>query len=225
MKSRSFALITAIVITTALVSGCMRHFAGGVKGSGVRQTQKREVSPFKAVHSEGAFQIDIVCQKDQSVEVEGDDNILPLISTEVSNNVLRIRPVKGYNTEDPIRIKITVPNLEAVTGSGAGTIDVAGLKNDKFEVQVNGAPTVRLNGETKVLSVDTNGAGKIDTHKLRASEVTVDSKGVSRVEVYASDKLNVTISGPSHVIYEGDPEINQTINGPGKLEKRESQGA
>jgi Putative auto-transporter adhesin, head GIN domain len=55
--------------------------------------------------------------------------------------------------------------------------------------------------------------------------VTVDSKGVSRVEVYASDKLNVTISGPSHVIYEGDPEINQTINGPGKLEKRESQGA
>jgi hypothetical protein len=35
----------------------------------------------------------------------------------------------------------------------------------------------------------------------------------------------VTISGPSTVTYAGDPTINKTIHGPGKIEKRESEGA
>ncbi|MGH9882138.1 MAG: head GIN domain-containing protein, partial [Pyrinomonadaceae bacterium] len=173
----------------------------------------------------GAYDIEVVCQKDQTLEIEGDDNILPLITTEVSNNVLHIRSLRSHSTDDKIRLKITVPDLEGVSGSGAGRINVSGLKNEQFEVDVNGAPTITAAGETKLLKVNTNGAAKIDTHKLRASQAVVESNGVSQVEVFAADKLDVTISGPSHVIYRGDPEVNQTINGPGKLEKRESEGA
>ena len=78
---------------------------------------------------------------------------------------------------------------------------------------------------TKVVDIGTSGAGKIDAHKLRASRAIVDSKGVSRVEVYATEELNVTVSGPSHVIYEGNPTINKTVHGPGSVEKRESSPA
>jgi hypothetical protein len=75
------------------------------------------------------------------------------------------------------------------------------------------------------LNVDANGAGKIDTHKLRAVQVVVDSKGVSNVEVYAADQLDVTVSGPSHVIYSGDAAVHKTVHGPGSVEKKESGGA
>jgi hypothetical protein len=37
--------------------------------------------------------------------------------------------------------------------------------------------------------------------------------------------LDVTVSGPSQVIYDGDPSVNQTVNGPGSVQKRESGGA
>jgi hypothetical protein len=53
----------------------------------------------------------------------------------------------------------------------------------------------------------------------------VDAKGVVTVEVHAGEQLDTTISGPSHVIYEGNPVVNQTINGPGTLEKKESGGS
>jgi hypothetical protein len=32
-------------------------------------------------------------------------------------------------------------------------------------------------------------------------------------------------SGPSVVTYEGDPSINKTIHGPGKVERRATEGA
>jgi hypothetical protein len=53
----------------------------------------------------------------------------------------------------------------------------------------------------------------------------VESKGVAKVEVFASEKLNVTVSGPSHVIYDGDPDVHQIVNGPGSVTRRDSGGA
>jgi hypothetical protein len=99
------------------------------------------------------------------------------------------------------------------------------LKNEKFEIDANGAPSIRAAGETKLLIIDANGAGNIDTHRLRAARVEVDSKGVSTVEVYAGEQLDATVSGPSNVIYHGNPVVHQTVNGPGSVEKKESEGS
>ena len=167
----------------------------------------------------------MVAQQPQSLEIEGDDNLLALVATDVSGGVLRIKNLRGYSTNDPIKIRISVQNIDAVTANGAGKMEISGLNNDKFEIDSNGAPTIKVSGQTKALAIDANGAGNIDAHKLRAANAEVESKGVAKVEVYASDQLNVTISGPSTVIYDGDPDLNQTINGPGSIKKRESGGA
>jgi hypothetical protein len=212
-----------LILLLSLATACHR-LHDEVGGSGNLRKEKRETASFNSISTEGAFDIEVVCQKAPSLEIEGDDNILPLISTEVSNNVLHVRSLRGYSTSRPITLKITLPELAGVSSSGAGTIVVTGLRNEKFEINANGAPNIRASGETKSLSIDANGAGKIDTHKLRAVNVRVDSKGVPNVQVYASDLLDVTVSGPSRVTYEGNAEVRQTINGPGHVEKKEAEG-
>ena len=196
-----------------------------VGGSGNLRKEKRETAPFNSISTEGAFEIEIVCQKPQGLEIEGDDNILPLIRTDVSNNVLRVRSTRGYSTSRPITLKITLPDMVGLSASGAGTVVVTGIKNEKFEIDANGAPNVKASGETQALSIDANGAGKIDTHKLRAANVKVDSKGAPSVQVYASQLLDVTVSGPSRVTYDGNAEVHKTISGPGQVEKKESEGS
>ncbi len=218
-------LLIALAIVTAIASGCHYRIHDEVVGSGKRQTQKRDIAAFTSIATEGAFEIEVVAQKPVSLEIEGDDNILPLVTTEVSNNVLRIKNVRSYSVNDPINVRLTVPNLEGLAVSGAGKISISGLKNDKFEIDANGAPSITVSGETNMIDIDTNGAGKIDTHKLRAAKGVVDSKGVSRVEVFANDQLDVTVSGPSHVIYEGAAKVNKTVHGPGSVEKKESNPA
>lgn len=216
---------TYFLLLIFLFAACHFQIHDEITGSGVRQKQKREVATFSSIATEGAFEIEVVCQKPQSVEVEGDDNLLPLVTTEVSNNVLHIRSNRSYSVNHPVKVTISVPNLTGISSSGAGKLDVAGLKNEKFEIDANGATSIRLAGETKFLDIDTNGAGKIDAHKLRAAQGVVEAKGVARVDVNVTEQLKVTVSGPSHVTYEGDPVLNKTVNGPGSVEKKEAEGS
>lgn len=210
-----------LILLVSMMAAC-HHGLNQVSGSGNRQKQKRDVGSFTSISTNGAFHIEVVAQKPAALEIEADDNILPLVHMEVSNNVLHIKPGQSYSVREPIIIRIAVPNLEGITSNGAGKIDVDGLNNEKFEIDLNGATAIRVSGETKLVDIDTNGAGKIDTSKLRAARAVVESKGVSRVEVHAAEQLDVNVSGPSSVVYSGDPVVNKTVNGPGSVQKKAS---
>jgi hypothetical protein len=215
---RRLALL--LVLVPLVATACHHNFTRGVTGSGKRAMQKRDVASFTSISTQGAFDIQVVCQKPVSLEIEGDDNILPLVTTEVNNNVLYIKGTQNYSVREPISVRISVPNLDGITLSGAGKTDISGIKNDKFEIDSSGAPTIKVSGATKVVDIDTSGAAKIDTSRLQASRAVVDSKGVSRVDLSAADQLDVTISGPSRVTYKGDPVVTKTVHGPGSVEKR-----
>lgn len=218
-------ILSLLAVLPLFTAACHRAMRVDVKGSGKRVTEKREIAPFTSIETNGAFDIEVVCQKNVGMEIEGDDNIIPLVSSEVSNNVLRLKPSQSYSTNDPIVLRITVPNLEAIMANGAGNIRIKDVSNEKLQISSDGAPAISASGTTKMIGIDTNGAARIDTHNLRATHAIVDSKGVSKVDLGVSDRLDVTVSGPSHVTYRGDPVVNKTVHGPGKVEKRGDQGA
>lgn len=220
-----FPVLTVLVLLPLFTAGCHHARRAELQGSGKRVTEKRNIAPFTSIQTDGAFDIEVVCQKDVSMELEGDDNILPHVSSEVRNNVLRLEATKGYSSRDAIVVKLTVPNLEAISANGAGNIRITGVSNEKLQISSDGAPNIAASGSTKMIGIDSNGAAKIDTHNLRAERAVVDSKGASKVDLGVSDRLDVTVSGPSHVTYRGDPVVNKTVHGPGKVEKRGDQGA
>lgn len=214
-----------LMLVALLVSGCHHGMRAEIRGSGKRELQKRQVAPFTSIKTAGAFTIEVTCQKEPSLEVEGDDNVLEFVRAEVKNNVLQLENTKNYSVSEPIRFKISTPNLETLSVSGAGQVEVKGMNNEKFVISSEGAPTISVSGNSKSVAIDAKGAGKIDTHNLHASRAIVDSKGVSRIDLDVADQLDVNVSGPSSVTYKGDPVVNKTINGPGKVEKRSSAGA
>lgn len=217
--------IVLMLLLVSLAVGCSRGLLNQVRGSGNRQHQERQVASFTSIDTNGAFDITVVSQKQYALEIEGDDNVLPMIATDVSGNVLHIKNRGSYSVSQPIKITISVPDLEAVILNGAGRLRITDLKNDKFELNVNGAPALEASGETKFLKIKANGAGNIDTHRLRATRADVNSNGVTQIDLYAREQLDVVVSGPSNVIYEGDPVVNKTINGPGTIQKKASQGS
>ena len=126
-------LLSFCVVAMLFTAGCHGLHAG-LKGSGKRQTEKREVAAFTSINAQGAFNINVVCQKDLSLEIEGDDNVLPLVSSEVSGNDLHLTNKQNYSVNEPITFTITVPNLEAVSVNGAGKIEISGMNNEKFVI-------------------------------------------------------------------------------------------
>jgi len=219
MKTIAVSTILALIPLFAL-SGC--HI--GVQGSGIRKTEQRDLAPFTAIVTSGAFEVEVTCQKPASFEIEGDDNILPLIQTEVRNGVLRVTSTKSYNSRAGISLRITVPDLERIESTGAGKFRISDLNNDKFEVHSTGASTVVVSGQSKSLEISSTGAGKIDAHNLRAEKAEVDVTGAAAVDVYASDELDVSVSGAGRVTYGGNPKVSKHVSGAGQVTKKEGSG-
>ena len=215
----------AIVLTLAFSALFMLSGCSGVRGSGIRKTEKRDLPAFTSIETTGAFELAVNCQKPASFEIEADDNILPLIQTEVRNGVLHISSTKGYHSSRGILLRITVPNLESVKSTGAGKFRVSDVKNDNFEIHSTGAAQVSASGQSKSVKISSTGAGKIDAHNLHANNAEVSVTGATTVDVYAADQLDVTVSGAGQVTYSGNPRVNKHISGAGQVTKKEGAGA
>src|SRR5215813_8854767 len=101
--------LACLVLLTVVAAGCHHgKFMSQIKGSGKRELQKRDVASFTSISTEGAFTIEVTCQKNQSLEVEGDDNVLEYVTTDVSSNILRLKNTKNFSTAEPVRFRISV---------------------------------------------------------------------------------------------------------------------
>ena len=109
----AIALVVGLIVTNIFSFGRATnglfnfsvHF-GGVKGSGNVTTESREISGFNAVDVGGVFQVDITAKKDFAVEIEADDNIIGLITTEVDGNVLKIGTERKISPTSLIRVHV-----------------------------------------------------------------------------------------------------------------------
>lgn len=219
MKRIAIALMLAFSALFVL-SGC--H---GVHGSGVRKTEKRDLPAFTSIETSGAFEVTVICQKPVTFEIEADDNLLPIIQTEVRNGVLHVTSTKGYSSSGGIVLRITVPDLESVKSTGAGKFHVADVKNDNFEIRSTGAAQVSASGQSKSVKISSTGAGQIDAHNLRANNADVNVTGAAGVDVYATDELDVTVSGAGRVTYSGNPKVNKHVSGAGQVTRKQEGGA
>jgi hypothetical protein len=219
LKMKHFVLLLAGGLLA--LSGCIHM--NGVKGSGVRKTETRDVASFKSIESDGAYEIEVNCQKPLSLQVEGDDNILPLVKTDVRDGVLYITNLQPYHTRQPVVLRIAAPNIERIVSNGAGNFNVSNLKNDAFELHSTGATSFNANGQTKSIRIESSGAGKINAGELRAEKANVSISGAASVDVFASDQLDVNLSGVGHVSYSGNPKtVNKNISGLGAVSAKSS---
>ncbi len=219
---KRFAISATLALIVALLLSACIH---GVRGSGARKTEQRDLPAFDSIDTSGSFEVEVTCQRPASFEIEADDNILPLVQTEVRNGVLHVTTTKSYSSPGGIQLRISVPDLASVKSTGAGKFNVSGVKNDKFEIQSTGAATVVASGQSKSVKISSTGAGKIDAHDLRANDADVSVTGAAGVDVYAIDELDVTVSGAGRVTYSGNPKVNKKVNGAGQVIKKEGISA
>lgn len=177
----------------------------GEKGSGNVASEVRDLRDFNSVDVGGVFQVEITAQKDFSVEVEGDDNLLQYVKTEVNGGQLEISLDKRVKTQNPLRIRISAPNIERLEASGASRVTLTNIKNSGFTVDTSGASKLNLSGETENLSIEVSGATEINAEDLKAVDANVNASGASRVSVNVSGELKTEASGASNINYKGTP--------------------
>ncbi|HVE56850.1 MAG TPA: head GIN domain-containing protein [Pyrinomonadaceae bacterium] len=218
MKKKVFLIF---ILLTALASGCKITNIGGIKGSGNIKTEPRSVSGFKAIQAENAVELEITVQKDFSLTVEADDNLLDQIKTEVSGNTLKISTKNSITAKNKIKIKISLPELTDLDVSGASTANISGVKTDSLKLNASGASRIKVDGEVKSLEAVASGASGIDAENLKTENAKADSSGASHVTVSPTGDLDAEASGASSVTYTVEPKsIKQNASGASTIKKK-----
>ena len=219
MKKTVFVIV---ILFIGLAAGCTRiENIGGVKGSGNAKTESRNVSGFKEIKAENAVELEITVQKDFSLTIEADDNLLEKIKTEVSGNTLKISTKENITSKNKIKIKVSLPELTKLDISGASKANISGVKTDSLKLNASGASKIKVDGEVKSLEAIASGASGIDAENLKTENAKANSSGASNITVSPTGELDAEASGASSVTYTGEPKnIKQNASGASTIKKK-----
>ncbi|MBT8370764.1 MAG: DUF2807 domain-containing protein, partial [Deltaproteobacteria bacterium] len=145
MHTKLLKAFFGLAVMVFTITGCIIVINGkSVQGSGKIITQAREVADFSKVHLKGSGKVFLTPGETQSLEIKTDDNIMPLIETDVSGSKLTISHGNHHLRPTSFEVYITVINLQGVSISGSGDI----LSKDLFV--------------TDTLHAEISGSGDID---------------------------------------------------------------
>lgn len=155
----------------------------------------------------------------ESLTIEAEDTVLPLLSSDVAGGVLSlgVREDASVTTTRPIVYRLTVRMLDAITVAGSGDVIAANLDTGRLTTVISGSGEVRLAGSADVQDVQISGSGDYAGGDLPGASATVAITGSGEVTVRVSDALAVTIIGSGDVRYFGSPRVTKNITGSGDV--------
>lgn len=197
---------------------------GSLKDSGTRKAESRPVGRFSSVKSLIPGDVNIRYGDEDGIVVEADENIVPLLKTEVIDDVLTISTTGSFSTQQPLKVSVTIqndremPDLDLV---GSGDIAMHGVDQAELAVSLHGSGDIVVCGRAKRVSLSLVGSGDIDARRLKGEEADIRLMGSGDVEASASEKVSVTIMGSGDVVVVGAPKkVNSSNLGSGDVSIR-----
>lgn len=238
----------AFFVTALLLLSVSCSIVGGekVNGDGNIVTNARAVGEFNSVEADGAVELILATgNTGNKVEVKVDQNLQSYVKVKVEGEVLKISQQSGYNLRptDRIQVFVVAPYFRKldvsgacqiksedrlynsgeleISASGAGEVEMD-LHAPKVILDLTGAGSVKLKGETQNFELQLSGAADAKCSELLSEYSKVDITGAGSAELFASVRLEATISGAGAVKYRGNPTfVTQHVSGAGSISKME----
>lgn len=211
-----------------------------INGSGAIITETRTISEFNEIRSISSADVFYTQADTFSIIVEAYENLMPVIKTSVSGDVLEIS-VKGcISSVGKINVYITAPQLFEVSNTGSGELRIAELFTttdfyisntgsggiyisdfyaDYVETTITGSGNVGLKGDGTCTKQDIliTGSGDLDVGYFITNKAIIKTTGSGDCRLHVLEVLDATITGSGSIYYKGYPEIYEKNTGSGNL--------
>jgi uncharacterized protein with beta-barrel porin domain len=235
-----------IVITLAiLLAGCgvINNFGVTViTPSNVLISENRDVSGFTGINFSAMGKVNIIQGTVESLNINGPDNLVPEITTTVTNGTLIIKTkpnvtINPLGADNPLTFTISVKNLTSLNLSGLGDVQAETLTTPSMDINMSGAGKLVQNqistthltltlsglggmditGSADSATIDLSGAGSVNAPDLQLKTADITISGLGGATVWVTDQLNGNISGAGSVSYYGNPQTNVKSSGLGSF--------
>lgn len=205
-------------------------------------TEIRNTNDYDQISCSGSFDYILVKGKEGKIKIEGEENLLPYIITQVKGNslVVKVEDNISLSTSGSKTIKITIPfesiSSVALAGSGdlwtedninsdklqvslAGSGDVTiKTKSNAVQASLAGSGDLSLKGSTNKLKASIAGSGDIHAFELTSEYTDVAISGSGDAKVVSNKELKARIAGSGDIKYKGNPLKEDTkVSGSGSI--------
>ena len=218
-KIYGFILLAAAAL---MLSGCV-SMAGGraVSGSGPMVLHEIPAQGFTGLYIGGGYDLTFHQAPEFSVSIEVQENLFNYLEAQVRSGVLHLSFSRNITTTpgNTPRVRVYAPYLDSLSVRGAVNANMD-LHVSRLDIDISGAGNLTLVGSADVLDINAGGAANINAFDMIARDVLVNMNGAGNADVYASNTLDVDISGVGRVRYDGDPVVTRNITGLGSISRR-----
>ena len=187
--------------------------------------QNRQVESFSSIKTQGALDVRVEVGKAQAISIKGEDRFISKVITRVFGDELIISLKNEKNSEhmsNDLIVTVMVPELKKFTMEGAGKTNIKDINAERFELNYEGVGYLELKGSANVFKLHAKGVGMVNAKKLKADYVDANVEGIGAVEVYAKDKLKVSVQGIGSLTYYGNPRsVSKSTEGLGSVKAGE----
>src|ERR1043165_5963074 len=127
----------------------------GPRGNGRLVTEVRNVPDFTGVELQVPMDVTVHEGKELKVKLTVDENLAPLIRTEVRGDTLVVQCERGIDAHGDARVEITLPDLRAVASSGSGDVHATANRRKDISLAASGSGDLHYRGPAEDLRVGT----------------------------------------------------------------------
>lgn len=235
VASAAWAPVTAQAFSTAVVAG-----GALVTGSGNVTEQARPVGNFSRLRLDGSITVEARPAASASVSVRGDDNIVPLVTTELQGETLVLSTQSGasFRTRQPIVVTVNFVQLKGADLRGSGDLNISQIQGERFDASVAGSGDLRIaqaqvgalhasvagsgdlraKGQATEVRFNVAGSGDLHAAELVAQRGSVNVAGSGDARVHAKESLSVNLVGSGDVWVSGQPaQLRKNVVGSGDV--------
>lgn len=243
MKNRIRILLT-LSILVLLTSACFPRLVRTTPDSESQTpiSEGQDLAAFTEIDIEAAGPVFLIQGNTHSIQIEGPKGAVEDITFEVRNGVLIIKHSNNIwdwiTARDYPTITITFNDLtrfilqggtelvaddldtESLTMQleGGASVKMSNLNVTDLVFDVEGGMDINIDGVAETQTLRFAGGTSYDAENLKSADVKLKIEGAVTATIWATELLDLNLSGAYDVKYYGNPSVTQSVQGVGNVE-------
>jgi hypothetical protein len=191
----------------------------GTRGEGAVKTDTRDVGAFSRIETGAGIGVTVRVGPARALEVHAQENLLPIIVTEVQNDTLFLRSAHVYTTSEKVEVVLTTPTLSRIVLSGGSRGSIDGLAANDMEIELSGGSRLTATGDVEDLTLGMSGGSTATLDGLSTSTIRLDASGGSTATVRAAGEVRGSASGGARITVLGAAKLTVDTTGGSDVDR------
>ena len=224
MKSIKIAAI--LFVSAIMTTSCIDMSWNSVSGNGNVTTEERPVTEdFTSVRGSAGMDVYLTAGDENKIVVEADENLMPIIKTEIVNGKLKIWADQNISRSKSQKVHVTYVKLEGIeASSGADVIGNSVVKSEFLTLKsssgadlevdvmakdlfadVSSGADLKVSGRATKLQAEASSGSDLKARELEVKICEAKASSGADITVHVTDEMVGKASSGGDIKYYGDP--------------------